>query len=330
MYLRNPDIQELMSKCTDAHQILVSAPFFSKEGLEWVVPDGECDVEFWTRLNPHDWASGVSDPPALIDYLDRIGEERVTLLVHRALHAKIYQIDHTWSWIGSPNLTRAAFTNNIELVAELNESENTNLTGFLVEFRRKLKRISLSRFRDYVEVTRDAIEKIERSPHQNSEDFEAAVALADEVLAPDVEFDRLEDIPSLDLFIAQTEELEGNVPEIIVDHHFNHSNQNRQGHVKQSYYALCQFLLSEFGHQFLDELRDLNLNDYPQLSGEFMQAWIVFLDLNASYSDDDLDYSFSTLRNVLPEKYGGYVTNGGGASGTFTRVAVALAHFIND
>ena len=329
MYLRNPDIDELISMCTDAHRILVSAPFFSREGLEWIEPDGDCDVEFWTRLNPRDWASGVSDPPALIDYLERIGEDRITLRVHRALHAKIYQIDQRWSWIGSPNLSRAAFTNNIELVAELNEDENRDLTNFIINTRAGLKELSLSKYRDYVDLTKDTIYKIEVTPYQENEDFNAAVGLADEILAPEVEFDFQNDIPTLDMFITGLEELEGNVPETVLDHHHNYSGQNRQGHVKQSYYALCQFLLSELGFHFLNELRNLSLDEYPNLPSDFVESWIDFLDLNASYTDDDLDYSFSTLRNVLPEKYGGYVTNGGGASGTFTRVAVSLAHHLD-
>ena len=242
MNLRKPSIEELTAKYSKADSVLVAAPFYSREGLEWVKPIDGGRVEFWTRLNPNDWASGVADPPALVNYLRAIGEDRVTLRVHRALHAKIYQVDGSWSWIGSPNLTRAAFTRNIELVAQLDESENRELEGLISSFRESLRLLTLEVLEDFVDVTQDAIQKIDRNPPLSNEDFEAAVELADEVLAPHSNLEIRRNLLTLDEFMEVIVGLKGSVPETIRDHYTNQSGQNRQGHVKQSYYALRLFL----------------------------------------------------------------------------------------
>ena len=332
MRLRRPDIEELTSRCEQGTAILISAPFYSQEGLSWVRPNPDGHVEFWTRFNPRDWAAGVSDPPALLRFLENLGEERVSLRVHRALHAKIYQVDATWSWIGSPNLSRAAFTSNIELIAELDAEETESLANMVDSLRGSLKELSVPTFRAYVEACKDAIYRLEDSDIWKNDDFQAAVAMADEYLSPASTLARTAPIPPLSDFISSIDQMVGEVPQTILDHHHNLSGQNRQGHVKQSYYALVHFLTDSTGDQYISELLAIPLDDYPRsrLSPSFVKAWIAFLDENALTKDDELGYSFSTLRNVLPERMGGYVTNGGGGVGTFTRMVPLVARFLSD
>ena len=38
MILKPPDIMELQAKCEQGATILIAAPFYSAEGLEWVRP----------------------------------------------------------------------------------------------------------------------------------------------------------------------------------------------------------------------------------------------------------------------------------------------------
>ncbi len=329
MRLRQPDIHELQRACQRASAILISAPFYSQEGLNWVRPSPGGHVEFWTRFNPRDWAIGVSDPPALLRYLENVGEERVSLRVHRALHAKIYQVDTTWSWIGSPNLSRAAFTSNIELVAELEAHEIESLRQIVSDFRSSLKELSVPTFRDYIEACKDTIPK-EGPGVWESDNFQAAVDMADEYLSPPPALDRTAPIPPLSDFIEFIDPMDREVPQTISDHHHNLSGQNRQGHVKQSYYGLVHFLSdSTQGGEYLPELVAIPLDDYPRFSLSFVKAWGRFLDHNARTHDSDLGYSFSTLRNILPERMGGYVTHGGGAIGTFTRMVPLVARFLS-
>ena len=328
MKLRLPDIQELTRRCERGTAILISAPFYSQEALDWVRPHPRGHVEFWTRFNPRDWAAGVSDPPALLRYLEGVGEDRVSLRVHRALHAKIYRVDAAWSWIGSPNLSRAAFTSNIELVAELDEEETESLGNMVDELRGRLRELPVSTLRAYIEACEDAIHRLEGSDTWQHDDFQAAVELADEYLSPASAVEPTAPMPPLSDFIDFIRPMVGDVPRTVLDHHHNLSGQNRQGHVKQSYYALVHFLSDRAEAQHLAECLALSLDDYPRFSASFANAWIRFLDDNARIKDGDLGYSFSTLRNVLPERIGGYVISGGGAIGTFTRMAPLVARFL--
>ena len=329
MKLRLPDSQELTRRCERGTAILISAPFYSQEGLHWVRPHPGGHVEFWTRFNPRDWAAGVSDPPALLRYLEGVGEDRVSLRVHRALHAKIYQVDATWSWIGSPNLSRAAFTGNIELVAELDGEEAESLGNMVADLRGRLRELPVPTLRAYVEACEDTIHRLEGSDIWKNDDFQAAVELADEYLSPASALAPTAPMPALNDFIDFIRPMVGEVPRTILDHHHNLSRQNRQGHVKQSYYALAHFLSDSSHGQCVDELLALPLDAYPRLSLGFVRAWVRFLDDNARTKDGDLGYSFSTLRNVLPERIGGYVTNGGGAIGTFTRMVPLVGRFLS-
>lgn len=328
MKLRHPDIQVLRHTCAQATRILISAPFYSQEGLTWIRPNRGGHVEFWTRFNPRDWAAGVSDPPALLRYLEEVGEDRVSLRVHRSLHAKIYQVDTNWSWIGSPNLSRAAFTSNIELVAELDAEETESLGNFVTALRGSLRDLTVPDFRAYIETCKDTI-PLDHSDAWKNDDFQAAVELADEYLSPPPTLAPVMRMPPLSDFIGFIDGMDGEVPQTIRDHHYNLSRQNRQGHVRQSYYALVRFLSDSTGRQHIDELLVIPLDDYPHLSSGFVDAWVRFLDDNAKTKDPDSGYSFSTLRNVLPERVGGYVTNGGGGIGTFTRMVPLVARFVS-
>ncbi len=327
MILKTPEIDELRDRCARGNTLLISAPFYTAEGLNWVRPENGGRVEFWTRLNPHDWKAGVCDPPALLSYLESI--EDVCLRVHRALHAKIYQVDSNWSWIGSPNLTRAAFTSNIELVAELASGDVDHLQKLVSDLRTYLYPLDLATFRDWIDIARDAVKEADADSFPEDEDLQAAVSLADEILSPQPQLTSTEGLPNLESFIAFVRGLDGAVPTMIVDHHDNRSHQNRQGHVKQSYYALAQFLSRDTHAQRVsDVLAQQDLDGYPALPPKFITAWVPFLDRNARHKDDTLGYSFSTLRRVLPERLGGYVIGGGGASGTFTRMVPLVARYL--
>lgn len=328
MHLTLPSIPGLRDRCAAADEVLVSAPFYSREGLGWIRPPQGGKVEFWTRLNPHDWAVGVSDPPALLDFARKVGPGDVTIRVNRALHAKVYMVDREWSWIGSPNLSRAAFQRNVELVAELGQEETESLDVLLSDLRDRLRVVSLDDLETIVEVAGDAVQGYEEATV--TEDLLAAVRLVDEVLSPPSQLAHSEQIPQLDDFIGFVKTLQGEIVQVVLSHHFNWGAQNRQGHVKQSYYAAALFLSDAAGAGHTDELREMSLNEYPELPPKLVDDWVAFLDENAAHGDDEREYSFSTLRNILPERLGGYTTGGGGASGTLTRVFPLVAHFLND
>jgi hypothetical protein len=326
MRLRIPSIPDLRDRCASGSELLVSAPFYSREGLSWVSPAEGGSVEFWSRLNPHDWATGVSNPPALLDYMRSLGEGNVTLRVHRALHAKVYMVNGTWSWVGSPNLSRAAFQRNVELVAEIAEEETRELSAFLDTLRASLVTLSMEQLEAFIAVAEDAIAHFE--DQDVSEDLLAAVELVDEVLSPEPALVHPDRVPLLDGFIEFANAQGGAIADEVVAQHLG--KQSRQGHVKQCYYAIALFLSQEPGLSYADALRRLDLDVYPRLEANLMGDWVAFLDQNATHSDRERGYSFATLRNILSERLGGYTTGGGGASGTLVRVFPLVAHFLHD
>ncbi len=327
MILRRPDIAELKKRCASGDNLLIAAPFYTEEALGWIRPSAGGHVEFWTRLNPHDWAAGVCDPPALLAFLASV--DKASLHVHRALHAKIYQVDGAWSWIGSPNLTRAAFTSNVELIAELSHPETELLDEYVRKQRTALRRLDLAEFRDFIEVAQDAVEQREDTDYPENDDLAAAVELADGLLAPSSAIPAPSAPRLLDEFVDFVREMQGRVPKRVLDHHDNTAGQNRQGHVKQSYYALHLFFSEHGSGPAAQALRSIDLDGgCPTLPSAFTEPWVSFLDRNANRKDEATGYSLSTLRNVLPERLGGYVTGGGGASGTFQRVAPLVVRFL--
>lgn len=280
-------------------------------------------------MNPSDWLANAIDPPSLIDFVYRFSESRVSLRFHRALHAKIYLTDLNWSWVGSPNLTRSAFRDNVELVVEFNAEETPELSNFVNQMREKLRILSASALQEYVGLISDTILVMELATPETNENFQAAVELTDEILVPKESITLARTAPPLGEFIHYAGSIGGQLANMIIDHHNNISGHNRQGHVRQSYYALYEFLTLEQSRSYVETLLSFNLDDYPDLPSEIIDSWIQFIDENASYKDTSENISFSSLRNVLPAPLGGYVVNGGGASGTFRRMFPLIARFIS-
>lgn len=197
------------------------------------------------------------------------------------------------------------------------------------DLRSSLRELPVSDLRDYIGACEDAIHDLEGSDVWKNDDFQAAVELADEYLSPPSALAGAAPVPPLTDFIRFVDKMDDKVPQTIQDHYHNIRGQNRQGHVKQSYYALTHFFSDAKTDQYVGEALAIPLDDYPRLSSGFVRAWVRFLDDNARTHNADLDYSFSILRNVLPERVGGYVTNGGGGIGTFTRMVPLVARFLS-
>lgn len=139
MRVSKPYRDSLKERCSGADSLLISAPFYSGNSLDWVRPKEAGSLEFWTRLNPYDWARGVADPESLLVFLEEIGPAKATLRVHRSLHAKIFLVDQQWAWVGSPNLSIAAFHRNIEIICEFEEpSEVEQIVAITEELRPQL------------------------------------------------------------------------------------------------------------------------------------------------------------------------------------------------
>ena len=91
--------------CSDARNLIIAAPYIKVDALGRVlaVVDPAASIICVTRWNPHDLATGASDPECRGMVIDSGGSFRL----HPTLHAKFYRIDDV-VLIGSTNLTSSA------------------------------------------------------------------------------------------------------------------------------------------------------------------------------------------------------------------------------
>lgn len=330
MRLLTPDQNVLNTRCSEGSEVLVSVPFYSSESLPWVTPGEDGSLEFWTRLNPFDWATGASDPDSLLSFIEtELSDSRVTLRAHRALHAKIYLVDDDWAWVGSANLTVSGFNRNIELVCELEGEEVASLQQMIDTLRPSMSEISAEELGAFLRVTEDVVEEHrERGQIEGSDEMQVAVDLADEVLGPETTWWKEVTLPALEEFVEFLEDQPEDAATVLVDR-FNGAN-NLQGHMKQSYYGAMLYLL-EPGHPDLREkLLEVSVDGMPSYEAETVRSWQNFLDRHAGVKDEDQGFSLSTLRRILPEKWGGYTVGGGGGASTLKRTLPLAARFAEE
>lgn len=318
-----------MQRCGTGAEILVSAPFYSASSLEWIRPSAGGRLEFWTRLNPFDWARGASDPEGLLRFLEDLGEERLSALrVHRALHAKLYIVDEDWAWVGSANLSQNAFNRNVELICELEGEDARQACSAADSLRGSLTDISIEQLRDFVDLTRDTVdEHHERSEIELSDDMQAAIELAEEVLTGVRERREFVPMPPLDEFIAYLRVQPETAANVLTARH--EGENNLQGHVKQSYYGAMLFLLDPHHAELRRILGQLEFDDVPPIPPRAVEEWQTYCDEHAPLQDEEYGFDLSVLRRILPESWGGYTSTGGGASPTFKRVLPLAARFID-
>ncbi len=333
MRFREPDEATLQERCRHATQILISAPFFSEQALNWIHPtEGGC-VEFWTRLNPYDWAAGTGNPEALLNFANVIGEDNFALRVNPRLHAKIYMVDDSWAWIGSANLSVAAFRQHVELMGEFEEQDDIGALHKIVgNLRRKIQPLPLQKLRDFVELTKDVVEGAREKGEGTDEDMEAAVSLLDDLVGatPTAQPQVMPLIEEFIRYLREHQQELGLGQEVVARYD---GKQNLQGHVKQTYYGTCVFLLEPSNRDLLRFLLSQPVGEQDLLeieSHSLRDRWIDFLDANATFRNEEMGFRFSTLRNILPESCGGYTQGGGGAISTLKRVFPLSARFLRD
>ena len=337
MLFLEPNSDVLRDKCKNASSVLVSAPFYSGKALRWVRPAQGGRMEFWTRLNPYDWVAGVADPQALLRFAtNEVGEENFALLVNPRLHAKLYLVDGAWAWVGSANLSVAAFGDQIELLCQTEEADHLQDLASMVErLRKRLRPMALADLATFVAVTEDVVKAARDKEQGVDEDLEAAVVLLDEIMAP---------TPPAKVGAAMRHPLTEFVEYLhqkgrrlglgieVIDRYERKPKGSHRGHIKQTYYGALLFLLQPENRQWAGRLARQRMGEADLLppDPELQERWIRFLDANASLRNDQLNFRFSTLRTILPESWGGYTQGGGGAIGTLRRVLPLTARFLRD
>ncbi|HVX16326.1 MAG TPA: phospholipase D-like domain-containing protein [Pirellulales bacterium] len=317
-------VQSARDDCT------IFTPFYSIEGLNLIEHSLRRSVafSFWTRLSLRDWATGVSNPEALCNFLGRLdGTRRPTqLFAHRSLHAKAYFADDASALVGSANLSRGGFEANVELMIQLAGTPaakarklltlastpgailvtNDHLSGWISRHATLIKHAKAK--------LKSELKEIDVAQQETDHEFpEPPIVEPNQAL--------LEEFVK---WLADNRTLPAASHLIML--HEDRVVQRQQGHVKQCFAAAFRFLQER--PAWMQELANAaGVGDgMVTPKGNLLREWTVHLQSHARASNDL--YNYSTLLRELPESRGGTHRGGGGAGTTLKRILPLVARFV--
>jgi hypothetical protein len=329
-------LEAVVSSATES--LLLCAPFITRPGLERVqnqLADG-VNVSVITGLSVEAWVAGVCDPEALLDFLHHCGTDQVSISTR--LHAKAVVADASDALVGSANLTRRAYTHNLEIQASLDHAEVAQVTALIASWEDSIRVMSAGELAEWIAQHRDAVMDERRRIDEEHPWEPDALGDAQEDLdrlAGGRAIDRrpihepslavLEDFVD---WLDDNHDLPGAAE--VVARHDNRHGDNLTGHVKQSFFAT--YLLFRHDPELIADasqlLDGLGPGDIPQPEGDLLEAWVEHVHDNAGMQAES--YSFPVLRGVLPPLLGGTRQGGGGGSSTLKRVLPLVARWLED
>jgi len=322
-----------------AQRALVCSPYITTSGINYLFDalPSRVGLELLTRLSPSDWASGVSDPEALLTLLSLWQSEGnpTSLHVVQRLHAKVYSADDARVIVGSSNLSEGGFDHNIELVVELSGSAAADAIGALrAACSPYARQTSLDALEGWIERSRDAVAGAKAAAAEEPERLSGVQADLDQMLgfgnsSPIPLAAALTDIGPFVSWLDARRALPG--AEVILNRHRNISGQNLTGHVKQCFVGAVRFFQEhpEFVAAVsgaLDELSEVEV--YSMGAPGLREAWAIHLDEHAL--DRGESYSYPTLRGILPPSLGGTRQGGGGGISSLKRLLPLVARYLRE
>lgn len=319
-------------------RLIVCSPFYSAEGVGRIFDhlNEGASLHYWTRLSPSDWAARVSDPDQLLALLSALSEGgmEVELCVFNRLHAKAYAADRVLALIGSQNLSEGGFGSNLELAVRFSGEEAANAIDSLEDIcTPDLKVVTLEQLRTWVDDSVMAIEETRRATVEQIDTIGMVQRRLDEILnfggvvSPGIVEPNRSDMEDFVRWLRDNEELAGAA--ILLRRHDNADGQNLTGHFKQSFFASMRFLSEhpQLREPLSGELDHLGPDEVYQMdTPNVTELWLDHLDAHALDSGDD--YSYPTLRGILPPSVGGTRLGGGGGVSTIKRMLPLVARFI--
>lgn len=139
--------------------ILICSPWISKEGIlmlkETILSRDLSELsccEIWLRVMVEDYVYSRTDYFGLLEFchqlIDITKSDILSIRHNKKLHAKIYNCDDSYI-IGSANLTRGGFSNNIEIMLEDRQYHNEMMTSLKI-FKEKMTLITLNEFKYFL------------------------------------------------------------------------------------------------------------------------------------------------------------------------------------
>jgi hypothetical protein len=315
-------------------RLTVAFPFYTEQGVTRIL-DNLSETTFVsvkTKLSPSDWASGVADPEALHALLDLLPGRHDLSIVQR-LHAKAYVADRLEALVGSSNLTDGGFGRNVELMVRMRGEEASAALDALLAATSAGKALAVSDLAAWIEESRPQILEARRAAKDVAAELAPAQAGLDRLLGYGATTRPLPALPGtrFDDFMAwlrRHAELAGATT--IIRRHDNPDGQNLQGHVKQSFFVVYQFLTEhpELAPSLRMDLARLGPDDIYPVDEAVGNLWVEHLDEHATEHGDG--WSYPILRGIMPPALGGTRQGGGGGSGTLKRMLTLVAQFLDD
>ena len=317
-------------------ELLICTPFYSADGLAHIERNlGNAPVvRFRVRLSPSDWATGISDPNALLNVVGTLQRRNCTVEigVNQRLHAKAYAADDSLLLLGSSNLTSGGFGNNIELMVRMRGEEvmaaREPLTICLLP---NLRTISYDELAQWVATALPVIAKVGEMQDDEASELLIPVQQRLDILlgygkgrkpAADPTEDDLDafvtwlrehtDLPGAEMLIARKDNL-----------------QRLSGKFNQSFYGVYRFLSEspQYTNRLSTELDKMQGDDiFAFDDSEITDAWANHLDEHAL--DRTPFFSYPTLRGYLTPRLGGTLTGGGGGGSTLKRMMPVVARYL--
>ena len=287
----SPTRETLRSVIQDSSgSLLLCSPFISRPGLD-VIADSLTDavsrIEVWTKLDPHDWLTGASDPEGLLDFISQVENHVSGVSLRQAgnLHAKIIVSDGPRGIAGSANLTAGGFGGNLEVARVASGSELEDLRIFVNSMRPKLTPVPLDEFSEFVA---QCLEKVDSQ--------EALLDLIrGEMPFPEFAGQPLKSYGGFLAFLdSQSSTLAGDILSIAR----NLDRNNNSGKVKQAFFGVQRFI-QEYP-QHLRRVASLPDNEWFDVSQDPMaDDWRRFLEHHGSETNQAFAYSLPTLISIF-------------------------------
>ena len=333
-----PTWKDLETLVGSAHgKLVICSPYYSESGLNHVLSSlhGKLNIKMYTRISPSDWANRISNPEALLVFLQESSDKghSIELFVNQKLHAKIYVANRNKALVGSSNLSDGGFEQNLEMMVKL-EGELARDVASLVESQVKkgAKQLTINRLQTWIRNHRKTIEKVRQiSENAQARKLREAQRSLDKMLGFGRGVSAVRPVKSSDQrsfvkWLETNRDLPG--AEVLIARSANLDNQNLQGHVKQCFFAVLRFLMEhpELQDQLIGDLGHMNSDAVYQLTDDVSDSWLMHIDRHATDSGDCYDYA--VLRGILPPSVGGTRHGGGGGISTLKRMLPLVALYL--
>ena len=321
-----------------SERLLICAPFITQPGLDRVrdhVREG-VQVTIVTGISIDAWVRGVCDPEAIIEFMRHFNIDEIG--VSARLHAKAVIADDQRALVGSANLTRRAYTHNLEIQADLDVPEVDQVAQLITSWDASIRLLTIEELDRWVADHRDAVleerRRLDEEEPGSLDDLSRAQEELDALAGgrgieqrpfrePDSEL--LGDFMD---WLDENQELAGAAK--VLERHENRIGDHLTGHVKQSFFA--SYLFFQYDDQLISEasrvVDGLAPDAVPQLDDDLTEAWVEHVESNAGIRTDL--FSFPVLRGILPPGLGGTRQGGGGGSSTLKRVLPLVARWLED